>query len=126
MSRPESPLSDTILGRLPAKELEKKPPYAGLSNLVVRGPSDDPLHQAVRVAAGQEPDRAARVLRLQASTGLPSRVIDRNLDEVERHASVANFDAQRFRRESPIVARWLMESPEHTALAQDDFEALSS
>ena len=72
------------------------------------------------------PDQAARVLRLQTRTGLPADLIERNVDEIERQSSASDFDAERFRRESPQLARWLAENPQHAALAADDLANLGN
>jgi hypothetical protein len=70
-----------------------------------------------RDAAGEtSPDQAARILRLQMRTGLPAELIRSNPDAVEREVTRSDFDPQAFRRESPIVADWMAQSPEHAAL----------
>ncbi len=71
-----------------------------------------------------DPDTAARILRLQGRTGLPGELIARNLDDVERQAAAADFDPEKYRRESPIVATWLAEHPDHAAVARDDLHNL--
>lgn len=71
-------------------------------------------------------DRAARVLTLQQRTKLPADLIDRNLDEIEAKARAADFDVERLRQTSPVVASWLAENPNHAAVAGDDIEKLST
>jgi hypothetical protein len=86
----------------------------------------DPLHTTLRVTADKQPDRAARVLQAQTRTGLPTAVIDRHLSEIETQTALKDFDPEQFRRQSPIVAQWLQEDPEHAALAKDDLPQLSA
>src|SRR5438132_1810042 len=86
----------------------------------------DPLHTTLRLTADKQPERAARVLKLQTRTGLPTEVIDRNLEDIEKQAKAKDFDAEQFRRTSPVVAQWLQENPEHPALAKDDLQNLST
>lgn len=86
----------------------------------------DPLHTALRLTADQPPDRAARILKLQTRTGLPTAVIDRNLDELEKQSAAADFDPETFRRETPLLHQWLLENSEHAALTRDDREPLST
>lgn len=84
-----------------------------------------PLRQAVDAAAGKSPEQAARVLRLQQRTGAPVPFIERNLDELERETQRAEFDPDKFRRESPALAAWMAANPKHAELAADDTANLS-
>ena len=67
--------------------------------------------------APQTPDTAARVLTLQAKTGLPAPVIERNLDEIERDVTSPAFDTETFRAQSPYLSQWLAENPAHQRAA---------
>lgn len=71
-------------------------------------------------------DKAKRIYDMQLKTGLPVGVIERNLDEIERKSREKGFDAEKFRRESPLLAKWLAKSPAHSALAQYDFTSLQN
>jgi len=79
---------------------------------------------AVDQGLKKSPDVAARVFRLATKTGLPQDLLERNLDEVERLSKRSDFDPNKFRQESPIVAAWLAENPNNSALAQEDFTKL--
>lgn len=83
------------------------------------------LRGAIRHGQKASPDQAARVLRMQAKTGLPVDLIERNLDEIERRAAEQDFDAETFRRTSPMLAAWLTENPQHPVLVRDDIDRLS-
>jgi len=74
----------------------------------------------------KDPARAGRILRLRDRTGMPSDFLDRNLDEVEKITAAQDFDADSFRKESPLVAAWMAQSPEHAALARDDLPRLAA
>lgn len=97
----------------------------GVSDVLLGRNPNGRLRLSMDAAQKKNPDQEARVLRLQARTGLPADLIERNLDEVERQAERADFDPSRFRRESPIVAGWLAENPQHAAVAKDDIENLT-
>lgn len=71
-------------------------------------------------------DRASRVLSLQSRTGLPEELIDRNLDLVEKEAARADFNADQFRKNSPIFASWVAENPNHWSAVKDDVENMGA
>lgn len=89
---------------------------------------DDTDRFKVATFAGleQEPARAARLLRAQARTGLPTVLIDPHLDQVEQALRVQDFDADKFRRESPLVAQAIAENPALAGLARDDLLQLAN
>lgn len=90
-----------------------------------------------RIAAGDESlrrsvldplptDKASRIYRLQLRTGLPSSVIESNLDQIERQTKAADFDAAKFRAQSPLLADWLAKNTARASVAQGDYESLSA
>lgn len=83
------------------------------------------LKAGMNLASDKNPDDEARILKLQLRTGLAPDLIRRNLDQVEQEANRKDFDAKKFKNESPIVAKWLTEHPDHMALAKDDLSNLS-
>ncbi len=87
--------------------------------------AEDPLRETLDVATRGSADQASRVFNLRLKTGLPSAVIERNLDAIERQAVQQGFDPDRFRRESPYLAQWLQEHPDNAKLAHDDLASLS-
>jgi hypothetical protein len=70
-----------------------------------------------------QPDRAKRVLTLLGKTGIDPDVLNENLEEAEFEASKPNFNPEEFRTRSPIMSRWLQQSPHHMRLVHDDLEA---
>lgn len=87
--------------------------------------SVDRVNAAATHNASQTPDRAARMLRLQAKTGLPRDFIERNLDELEREAGAADFDPEVYRRSSPRMLDWISEHPDHLAAVGPDLSRLN-
>lgn len=85
-----------------------------------------PLSVAADNAQDQNPEQAAKVLRLQAKTGLPAEVIKTNFEQVSQQSSRADFNAEEFRTKSPLVAGWLAENPQHFAASKDDLDSLST
>lgn len=83
------------------------------------------LDLSAKTGAGLNPDESARVVRLQAKTGLPEDVVRRNLDTIERDAAGVDFNADAYRKHSPIVAQWLAEDPNHFAAGREDLTRLS-
>lgn len=71
------------------------------------------------------PDKAARIMRLEARAGLPASYIEANLDEVEKEAARSDFDPEGFRKTNPKFSEWLAANPNHYALAQKDLSFFS-
>lgn len=103
---------------------DRAPDRAPVRDWLVGTNEEARLRLAANEGLKTDPERAARVLRLQYRTGLDAPFLDRNLDDVEYEAAKKGFDAAKFRRESPLVADWLAKSPSHYAAAQDDTPAL--
>lgn len=70
-------------------------------------------------------DQASRILQLQARTGLPEDLIERNMELVEFESKKAGFDPVAFRQSSPVVAQWMAENPNHSAVASEDLNQLT-
>src|SRR5690606_5490530 len=70
--------------------LELPPGGQGISDVLLGRNPDGRLRLSMEAAQKKNPDTEARVLRLQARTGLPPDLIERNLDEVERQAARAD------------------------------------
>lgn len=93
----------------------------------IRGSSEkEQLEVAVDAGMREDPEKSAKIFRLQARTGLPENVIKENYDEVERQAARSDFNADEFRRRSPLVAKWMAENPSHFAATRDDLDVLSN
>lgn len=73
----------------------------------------------VNAKAAQEipQDKAARVLEMRARTKLDAGIIERNLEEIEKDDALG-YDWDMFRKTSPRLAQWYMESPDHIAVVK--------
>jgi len=87
---------------------------------------DGLLGATVKASEPIAPELAARVLKMQVRTGIDRDLIARNLEDVEKEASAADFNPEQFRRTSPKMAKWLSESPYHVAVAREDLKALGN
>ncbi len=89
---------------------------------------DEPKASRFRLSVGEgmgaDPERKARVIRMQMKTALPADLIDRNLDQIELESRKKDFDADAFARSSPLVAAWVAEHPDHAAVVQGDMDTL--
>jgi hypothetical protein len=83
------------------------------------------LGLSVGVGARRDPDKAARILRVQLKTGMPTDLVERNLDAIEAEASRSDFNAQQFYKSSPTVAKWLAEDPNRAAMVGEDLTRLN-
>ncbi len=74
------------------------------------------------VQQGQEipTEQAAKILRAQVKTGLPPEFLQDNLPYVESQLAKKEFDPDRFKQDSPVVADWLAKHPMNAAAAKDD------
>ena len=70
-------------------------------------------------------DRAARLFKASAFTGLPEDVIDADLDNIEERVRQNNFDPERYRKNSPAFASFAAENPYHLSVLKDDLESMS-
>ncbi len=84
------------------------------------------LRQTMTAAAATEPDRAARALGYAERLNLPRGVVERNLDLVERRDAVERNDYDAILDRTPQLAEWLIETPDHAAVAADDLDTLGN
>jgi Large polyvalent protein associated domain 22 len=78
----------------------------------------------LETALRDKPDVAAERQRLAVTSGLPLRVVERNLDDVRVKEQARTIDLLRMAQDSPILARQLVD-PTFTTLAVDDLPTLS-
>jgi hypothetical protein len=71
------------------------------------------------------PEAAAERQRLANTSGLPLRVVERNLEEVRRKEQLRALDLMRMAQDSPVLARQLVD-PAFTTVAVDDLGTLAS
>lgn len=114
---------DKFLAEAPDSSPQDAPTATGVDKWLSGTQEASQLDLSVKASQTQTPDDAARILKLQAKTGLPADLIQRNTDSVEQEANKADFDAEKFRRNSPVVAQWMAENPNNSALIKDDVPA---
>lgn len=106
------------------------PTDSGLSDFLVNGGTDAAasakLATSMRFGQDIAPERAARVLKQVAATGLPADYLTRsdNLEKTEADSAAADFDPDAYRRTNPAVAAWLSEHPVNAAVAHGDLDNL--
>lgn len=108
----------------PANALSKS--QLGASSFFPPASPTDSLGRIVPDAAKKNPAQTAKIFQLQTKTGLPADLIERNLDYIETEANRRDFNADAFRKQSPLLAKWLVENPKHAALANDDLANLGA
>lgn len=84
----------------------------------------DPLKGSIKYGSQVPPEQAAKVLSLQAKTGLPVPVIQRNTEEIE--SKTKQVDSDQVQKQSPALASWLAENYLHYAIAGPDMYNLRS
>jgi len=84
------------------------------------------LQDAAKRAAAMPPEKAARILTQSRRTGFPTDLVERNLDAIEQQTKAVDFDVEKYRAESPLLADWLTAHPINLAVAQDDLRPLSA
>lgn len=75
-------------------------------------------------AVKADPERQARINKMETRTGLPEKFIDQNLDDLELQTKQKDFDAVSFRKNSPKVAKFLAD-PANAKLSHDDVSNLA-
>lgn len=84
------------------------------------------LARAQRLAQGETPATARRVLDLSRKLGYTSDFVRDNLDALSAESAKPGFDPSTFARESPITARWLAANPTRVALLGADYTAMGT
>lgn len=86
----------------------------------------NPLKASIKFGSQIAPEDAAQTLRLQAKTGLPTDLIQRNKEDVEDLASKNHLDSSDMQRKSPNLAGWVAKNYLHAAIAGPDMYNLQS
>jgi len=97
-------------------------PYMGIAQENQRR-QETQVRAAVERALKDDPDLAAERQRLSQTSGLPLSVVERNLEEIRRKEAARALDIARMMRDSPVLARQLLD-PSFTTVAQDDIGVL--
>lgn len=78
----------------------------------------------LELALKDDPEIAAERQRLSVTSGVPLRVVERNLDELRIKERARMVDLARMAQESPVLYRQLVD-PTFTTVAQDDLPVLT-
>jgi hypothetical protein len=97
-------------------------PYMGIA-LENQRRQESQVRAVVERALKDDPELAAERQRLSQTSGLPLSVVERNLDEIRRKEAARTLDIARMMRDSPVLARQLLD-PSFTTVAQDDIGVL--
>lgn len=108
------------------EELPKGGPPQGAAEYILGNPEQARLSAVSETAGMDSPERAARVLRMQAKTGLPEKAIRDNLEEVERVSASGDLDLESIRRRSPVLGKWLADNPTYLQASRDDLDTLGN
>lgn len=102
-----------------APETEKLPDW-------YETPVSGDLKGAVKYGSRIPPEQAAQTLKLQAQTGLPPDLIERNKDQVDSVAKQQQMDPAQIQDQSPNLASWVAKNYLHAAIAGPDLYNLQS
>jgi hypothetical protein len=80
--------------------------------------------QNLAQAAKQNPNQAGEAQRISQKTGMPSGLVQTDLDEMKRQAYLQDVQQRRLATTNPILARQLQD-PEFAAIAHDQIDQLS-
>ena len=83
------------------------------------------MRSAITAAARGNPDTAAEQHRLMRTSGLPLRVIERDMEDIKAREFTRGLDIARLAAQSPILAQQLTD-PAFTRVAVDDIPNLST
>lgn len=84
----------------------------------------DQMRASLKAGAEIPPDHAAQVLKLSDQTGLPTNLVTRNVDSLQKRQVADTVVPGDFHKNHPIVAGWLGEDPHHAAVAGSDIPIL--
>ena len=94
-------------------------------DIIIKERSDAQQYRsAVMEAVKTSPDRAAQVQKISKELLLPTAVVDRNMDDLDRLARARRLELLRAANDDPVLARQLSDS-EFAKIAQDDTDNLS-
>jgi hypothetical protein len=104
----------------------QSPKEGGIGKFIVGSDPREPMNNVMAdMAKDITPEEAAKIIKLQGQTGLPPEMIKANIAEVEQQVNQRDFNADEFRKNSPLVAQWMTKNPQHFALIKDDLDTMS-
>lgn len=94
-------------------------------NTLSADPAPNPLINSRELTHGMDPAKTAKVMDLSRKTGLPPRVVEQNLGEMERRQTISDEKLDLIQNQSPKTAA-LLSDPNFFAVAQDDIDRLAA
>lgn len=88
-------------------------------------PAPNPLINAREMTQGMDPQRTARVIGLSRSSGLPPRVVEQHMDELERRQLISDEKLDQIQNQAPKTAA-LLSDQNFFAVAQNDIDRLAA
>ncbi len=110
--------------RAPQVQDEQDNPYLPLAR-EQQSLQQNRARTVIEAALKDDPDLAAERLRLSRTSGLPLRVIERNLEELRVKERARAIDLVKMAEESPVLYRQLVD-PTFTATSVDDLDTLKN
>lgn len=114
---------EAILDQELAQNSEPSKDYAGMidedKNVQKRA-----VRGSMYLAAGEDPDRKAKVVSLANQMNVAPEFVERNYDSLQKSKKVEDFDYGKLIDESPELSKWL-EDPNNASVAHDDIDSLS-
>lgn len=110
--------------RAPQTAVEQDNPYVPLAR-EVQGLGQNRARTVIEMALKDDPEIAAERLRLSQTSGVPLRVVERNLEELRVKERARAIDLVSIAQESPVLYRQLID-PTFTTTAVDDLDTLKS
>ena len=85
----------------------------------------NPLINSRELTHGMDPVRTSKVLTLSRESGLPPRVVEQHVDEMERRRTISDEKLDLIQNQYPQTAQ-LLSDPDFFAVAQDDIDRLTA
>lgn len=88
-----------------------------------RGVQKQTLQGSMFAATKTQPDRQAQVMELSQKTNLPTSIVERNFDDIQKKRAANAFDYDNMIKETPGLAKY-MEDPNNAALSRNETDQL--
>ena len=85
----------------------------------------NPLINSRELTHGMDPVRTSKVLALSRESGLPPRVVEQHVDEMERRRTIPDEKLDLIQNQYPQTAQ-LLSDPDFFVVAQDDIDRLTA
>lgn len=120
-------VADRLGGDMPVPDIDTQAPRSRYDDVVDRleEQRNRLLDATISSAVRQNPDRVGEAQRLEAETGVPAGIAERNIEELRQRAIEQRIRQMRLAQTNPVLARQ-MRDPNFAAIAYDQVENLST